>query len=126
MYENKLYLIKIHFTNVMFQLKYFEPVWGENKSVNSNTPLSEWSNVKHKKPKPITVPVSNSTITTDVTLNATATCSSSDDINKNEDIQLELPWDSVDSTTDLAMTPLMEEVILPSVNNLFILFYSII
>lgn len=101
----------------MFQLKYFEPVWGENKSLSSNAPVTEWSNVKYKKPKPITVPVNNSTITTDVALNATATCSSSDDINKNEDIQLELPWDSVDSTTNLAMTPLMEEVILPSVNN---------
>lgn len=120
LYEKKVLLIKII---VMFQLKYFEPVWGENKSLNSNAPVSEWSNVKHKKPKPATVTANNSTVTTNVTLNTTATCSSSDDVNKNKDIPLELPWDSVDSTTDIAMTPLMEEVILPSVNNfIYIIF----
>lgn len=106
----------------MFQLKYFEPVWGENKSSNSNAPVTEWSNVKHKKPKPAAVSVTNSTVTSDVTLRTTAKapCSSSDDI-KNKDIQLKLPWDSVDSSTDITMKPL-EEVILPSVNN-FILYY---
>lgn len=100
----------------MFQLKYFEPVWGDNKSSNStNSPVSKLSYAKYNKLKPVAaVPVSNTTVTT---INATATmCSSSDDV-KNEDVPLDFPWDTVDSTTDVTMTPLIEEVIIQTVSN---------
>lgn len=128
-----------------FQLKYFEPIWGENRLSNSNATVSDWRNPKHKKSETITVPVNTQpviTVTKDIPINAmtatiketttttttittttatTATTtipttySSSDDI-KSEDNKLELPWDSVDSTTDFTVKPLMEDLVLPKVN----------
>lgn len=119
-----------------FKLKYFEPIWGENRLLNSNAAVSDWRNPKHKKTETITVPVNTQPIVTvikDVTINAITeetttttttittttatttiptTCSSSDDI-KSEDQQLELPWDSVDSTTDSTIKPLIEDIVLP-------------
>lgn len=166
------------------QLKYFEPVWGDSKLSNSNTPLaSNWSNSKHKKTETITAPVATPPVTTEAINNATAMCSllphvttevktnalptsslsddnksekvknediknedikndeiKNEDINnegiKNEDIviedvqsdmQLVLPWDSVDSTTDTMVMdaeiePLIEDVILSKVNNFVFIF----
>lgn len=126
-----------------FKLKYFEPIWGENRLSNSNAAVSDWRNPKHKKTETITVPVNTppvitvsknvpintitattkeattttTTITTTTATTATTTipttCSSSDDIDiKIEDNKLELPWDSVDSTTDSTIKPFMEDLVL--------------
>jgi len=119
-------------------LKYFEPIWGENRLSNSNAAVSDWRNPKYKRTETITVPVDTKpvvTVTKNVSINTIAattttttittttattatttiptTCSSSDDINiKIEDKKLKLPWDSVDST----MKPLIEDLVLPKVN----------
>lgn len=130
--------------NSIFQLKYFEPVWGDSiKSSNLIAPISNWSKPKHKKTETITAPANTPHVTTNVTADtvtttttitrtstATTTCSSSDDVFtpsekvskstdeiKAEDIKLELPWDSVDSTTDCTNL-LIEEVILENVKYL--------
>ncbi|XP_060844425.1 polycomb protein Asx [Rhopalosiphum padi] len=124
-----------------FKLKYFEPIWGENRLSSSNAAVSDWRNPKHKKTETITVPVNTPpviAVTKDVTINAIitttketttttttttittttatttipTTCSSSDDI-KSEDTKLDLPWDSVDSTTDSTIKPLVEDMVLP-------------
>jgi hypothetical protein len=58
--------------------------------------------------------------------NAILTCSSSDEV-KSEDIKLELPWDSVDSTTNYTVTPLIEDVILPIVSiSIFLIYFFIL
>ncbi|XP_016657790.1 polycomb protein Asx isoform X2 [Acyrthosiphon pisum] len=132
-----------------FKLKYFEPIWGENRLSNSNAAVSDWRNPKHKKTETITVSVNTppvNTVTKDVTINAITaitketttttttittttattatitqptTCSSSDDI-KSEDKKLELPWDSVDSTTDSTIKPLIEDVVIPKCEDIVI------
>lgn len=108
-------------------MKYFEPVWGENKSSNSsNTPISDSSKPKHKITETITVPISSPPVTTSITDTITQYLSSGDiqstDIQKIEEVQLQIPWDSVDSTTDSStMEPIIEDVILPNVNNVIIL-----
>lgn len=113
-------------------MKYFEPVWGENKSsTSSNTPISESSKPKHKITETVTIPISSPPVTISITETITQYLSSDGiqnaDIQKIEDVQLQIPWDSVDSTTDSStMEPIIEDVVLPNVNNviihLFILF----
>lgn len=60
--------------------------------------------------------------------NTTTTTSSSANNVENDEIQLELPLDSVDSTTDSTIIqPIIEDVVLPNVNNLiYILYYFIL
>ncbi|CAI6356397.1 unnamed protein product [Macrosiphum euphorbiae] len=132
-----------------FKLKYFEPIWGENRLSNSNAAVSDWRYPKHKKTETITISVNTppvNTVTKDVTINAITattketttttttittttattatttiptTCSSSDDI-KSEDKKLESPWDSVDSTTDSTIKPLIEDVVVPKCEDIVI------
>lgn len=107
-------------------MKYFEPFWGENKSSNlSNTPISDPSKPKHKITETITIPITSPPVTTNITETITQYLSSDDiqsaDIQKIEEVQLQIPWDSVDSTTDSStMEPIIEDVILPNVNNVII------
>ncbi|KAL4105077.1 hypothetical protein QTP88_020352 [Uroleucon formosanum] len=132
-----------------FKLKYFEPIWGENRLSNSNAAVSDWRNPKHKKTETITVSMNTSpvnTVTKTVTINAITatikesttttttittttattatttiptTCSSIDNI-KSEDKKLELPWDSVDSTTDSTIKPLIEDVVVSKCEDIVI------
>lgn len=106
-------------------MKYFEPVWGENKSSNSsNTPISDSSKPKHKVTETITIPISTPPVTTSIPETITQYLSSDDiqstDIQKIEEVQLQIPWDSVDSTDSSTMEPIIEDVILPNVNNVII------
>lgn len=120
-------------------MKHFEPIWGDSKVSHSSAPpapsLSNWNYPKHKKTETITAPVTAPPVTTDIKIGATTTCSSSDNSNKIvesniditatevietediriEDIQLQLPWDSVDSTIDSTTSPIIKDVVLPNV-----------
>lgn len=131
--------------NLIFQLKYFEPVWGDSiKSSNSIAPVSNWSKLKHKKIETITAPVNTPNVTTEVTADTvtttttsmtTTSCSSSDDVfsssaeisrsidDVQRDIKLELPWDSVDSTTDCTTSLLIDELILENVKYLVFIYF---
>jgi len=100
---------------LLFQLKHFEPIWGDGRLSNSNTSVSKASTPKQKKTETITAPVNTPPVTTIVKMNTRTTCSTSDNIEKDK-IKLELPIDNVDSTTDSTIVkPIVEDVVLPNV-----------
>ncbi|XP_050426407.1 putative Polycomb group protein ASXL3 isoform X2 [Adelges cooleyi] len=98
-----------------WKLKNFEPIWGENKLANFNTPPSNlMTSPKATKRKMVSSPpVQSPTSTISV-----APCISSDD-SKNSSALFETIWDSVDSTTDcVAEEELVEEVTMENADDM--------